>query len=170
LARYDEAIDQYRAALEQIPGNSELRLNLALAFYKKGAFASALDQLGEPNQKSPNDLGIAILLGDCYSRLGQRDKAISLLLPFETNNPNNLDRAWVLGSALITADHPADGLKRERAMPRRLAPATHRTRGSLLPATPPRKTAPGENRSWNASLNKSARTKPKVISPVLPSP
>ena len=37
LARYDEAIDQYRAALEQIPGNSELRLNLALAFYKKGA-------------------------------------------------------------------------------------------------------------------------------------
>jgi len=33
LARYDEV--QYRAA--QIPGNSELRLNLALAFYKKGA-------------------------------------------------------------------------------------------------------------------------------------
>jgi tetratricopeptide (TPR) repeat protein len=37
LARYDEAIDQYPAALEQIPSNSELRLNLALAFYKKGA-------------------------------------------------------------------------------------------------------------------------------------
>jgi hypothetical protein len=35
LARYDEV--QYRAAREQIPGNSELRLNLALAFYKKGA-------------------------------------------------------------------------------------------------------------------------------------
>jgi tetratricopeptide (TPR) repeat protein len=72
LARYDEAIDQYRAAVEQIPGNSELRLNLALAFYKKGAFAAALDQLGALDQESPNDLRIAIL-GDCYSRLGQLD-------------------------------------------------------------------------------------------------
>jgi len=53
-----------------------------------------------------------MLLSDCYSRLGQRDKAIPLLLPFETANPNNLDRAWVPGSALIHADHPADRFRR----------------------------------------------------------
>jgi hypothetical protein len=51
-----------------------------------------------------------------YSRLGQRDQAISLLLPFETNNRNNLDQAWVLGSALINADHPADGRKRVQSV------------------------------------------------------
>jgi tetratricopeptide (TPR) repeat protein len=93
LARYDEAIDQYRAALEQIPGNSKLRLSLALAFYKKGAFAAARNQLSALNQESPNDLRTAILLGDCNSRLGQLDKAISLLPPFETNN---LNLAWGL--------------------------------------------------------------------------
>jgi hypothetical protein len=45
-----------------------------------------------------------------------------------------------------------------------------RTRGPRLPLTP-LGTAPGKNRSWNASLNKSQnKTKAKVISPVLPSP
>src|SRR6476646_9551435 len=34
---FDEAIDQYRAALAKNAGNSDLRLNLALAYYKKGA-------------------------------------------------------------------------------------------------------------------------------------
>jgi tetratricopeptide (TPR) repeat protein len=96
LARYDEAIDQYRAAREQIPGNAKPRLNLALAFYKKRAFAAARDQLSALNQESPNDLRIAILLGDCNSRLGQPDKAISLLPRFETNNPDNLNLAWGL--------------------------------------------------------------------------
>ena len=36
LGRIDEAIAQYRAALAQAPGNPGLRLNLAMAYYKKG--------------------------------------------------------------------------------------------------------------------------------------
>src|SRR5450755_2368076 len=34
--RYDEAVDQYRAALAKAPENKSLRVNLALAYYKKG--------------------------------------------------------------------------------------------------------------------------------------
>src|ERR1700688_4871784 len=37
LGRYDEAIEQYRAALAKKKDNSALRFNLALAYYKKGA-------------------------------------------------------------------------------------------------------------------------------------
>src|SRR3954447_17863912 len=36
--RFDEAIEQYRAALAKDGGNAPLRMNLALAHYKKGAY------------------------------------------------------------------------------------------------------------------------------------
>src|SRR5579863_5364509 len=35
MGRYDEAIAHYRAALAKAPDNAGLRLNLALAFFKK---------------------------------------------------------------------------------------------------------------------------------------
>src|SRR5690349_319962 len=45
LGRFDEAIEQYRAALARNQGNSALRFNLALAYYKKGALRDAVEQL-----------------------------------------------------------------------------------------------------------------------------
>src|ERR1022692_4088298 len=44
LERYDEAIEQYRAVLAK-KDNAGLRLNLALAYYKKGALREAVQQL-----------------------------------------------------------------------------------------------------------------------------
>jgi tetratricopeptide (TPR) repeat protein len=43
LNRYDEAIEQYRAVLAK-KENAGLRLNLALAYYKKGAWRDAAQQ------------------------------------------------------------------------------------------------------------------------------
>src|SRR5579871_230055 len=44
LGRYDEAIEQYRAALAH-KDNPALRLNLALAYYKKGAWRETAAEL-----------------------------------------------------------------------------------------------------------------------------
>ncbi|MGD0457060.1 MAG: tetratricopeptide repeat protein [Terriglobia bacterium] len=41
LGRFDEAIAQYRAALEQVHGDPVLRLDLALAWYKEAEFGKA---------------------------------------------------------------------------------------------------------------------------------
>src|SRR5215469_5242234 len=58
LNRYDEAIEQYRAALAK-KDNPGLRLNLALAYYKKGAWRDAVQQLGSLHAAQPAEVRIA---------------------------------------------------------------------------------------------------------------
>jgi tetratricopeptide (TPR) repeat protein len=111
LGRYDEAIEQYKAALLK-NGNAALRLNLALAYYKKGAMREAVDQLVILYKAEPGDSRIATLLGDCYSRLGRDDDTIAVLAPLDAAHPEDLAVAWLLGSALIRAGHKRDGLER----------------------------------------------------------
>jgi tetratricopeptide (TPR) repeat protein len=106
--RFDEAIAQYRAALARDGGNAALRMNLALAHYKKGAFAETVKEL----KLLPNDPRTATLLGDCYSRLGRDEQAIEVLRPVEAAQPDDLGVAWLLGSALIRTGHKRDGLER----------------------------------------------------------
>jgi tetratricopeptide (TPR) repeat protein len=108
--RYDEAIEQYRVALAKAPDNKGLRLNLALAYYKKGDLPQAVEKLESLHQ--PDDVRIAILLGDCYSRLGKDQQAIALLMPLEAAHRGDLNVEWSLGSALIHAGRPIEGIKR----------------------------------------------------------
>jgi tetratricopeptide (TPR) repeat protein len=120
LGRFDEAIAQYRAALAQAPGNLDLRLDLARAYYKKGDAAKAARELKSLHDEAPADVKVATLLGDCDQRLGRDDEAIRLLLPLERAEPANLDVAWVLGSALVHAGRTREGLERiERVLEQR---------------------------------------------------
>jgi len=111
LGRYDEAIVEYRAVLPR-KDNAGLRLNLALAYYKKGALREAVEQLIVLNGAQPDDTRIATLLADCYTRLGQDRQAIAVLTPVEAAHPDDLAVAWLLGSALIREGHNRDGLER----------------------------------------------------------
>jgi tetratricopeptide (TPR) repeat protein len=111
LERYDEAIEQYRAVLAK-KDNAGLRLNLALAYYKKGALREAVQQLSTLQGAQPGDTRVATLLADCYARLGQDRQAIAVLTPVEAAHPDDLAVAWLLGSALIRAGHKRDGLER----------------------------------------------------------
>jgi tetratricopeptide (TPR) repeat protein len=111
LNRYDEAIEQYRAALamKESPG---LRLNLALAYYKKGAWRDAVQQLNSLRANQPDEVRIATLLADCYTHLGQDDKAIAILKPVESAHRDDLSVEWLLGSALIRTGQGREGLVR----------------------------------------------------------
>ncbi len=111
LERYDEAIAQYREALAA-KDNPDLRLNLALAYYKKGAWRDATVQLNKLRAAQPGDARVATLLADCYSHLGQNEQAIAVLKPVEAAHPDELAIAWLLGSALIRAGHRREGLDR----------------------------------------------------------
>ncbi len=111
LNRFDEAIEQYRAVLAK-KDNPGLRLNLALAYYKKGAWRDAAQQLDTLWAAQPDDARVATLLAECYAGLGQDEKAIAILKPVETAHPDDLAVAWLLGSALIRAGHRREGLDR----------------------------------------------------------
>jgi tetratricopeptide (TPR) repeat protein len=111
LNRYDEAIEQYRAVLAK-KDNPGLRLNLALAYYKKGAWRDAAQQLDTLRAAQPDDARVATLLAECYTGLGQNEKAIAVLKPVEAAHPDDLAVAWLLGSALIRAGHRREGLDR----------------------------------------------------------
>ena len=62
--RFDEAITQYRLAMPAMPDNIDLRRDLALAYYKKGDLSSAIREFHTLHERQPEDVQIAILLGD----------------------------------------------------------------------------------------------------------
>jgi tetratricopeptide (TPR) repeat protein len=112
LGRYDEAITQYHIALSQAPGDAGLRLDLGLAYYKKGDFAGAAAEFASLHKEYPADARIATLFGNCEVELGLVGQAVALLEPLEKANSDNLDFEWALGMALIRAGRTRDGLQR----------------------------------------------------------
>ncbi len=112
LGRYDEAIAEYRFALQQAPNTPLLLLNLGLAYYKKHDFAAAADQFAALRQQDSNNVRVAALLSDCDVQLGLAEQAVSILEPLERTNADNLDVEWVLGRALIAAGRSLDGARR----------------------------------------------------------
>lgn len=112
LGKFDEAIAQYRTALTKDAGNRAIRLNLALACYKKGDLAAAAKELEALRRAAPGELRTALLLGDCYSRLGRHAEAAAVLEPLEPAHPADLGLAWLLGSALLHSGRLHEGLER----------------------------------------------------------
>ena len=112
LGRFDEAIREYRTVLAQAPDNFDLRLNLAIAYYTKGDFPAAATELEPLHDKQPNNARVAVLLADSYSHTNRDADAISVLLPIEAAERENLGVVWALGSALIRVGRPEEGLPR----------------------------------------------------------
>jgi tetratricopeptide (TPR) repeat protein len=98
--RYQEAIVEYRRALDLQP-LPQIRLNLALAYYKADKLDSAVENLKEVREQMPDDLGPAMLLADCYLRLGQNSEVIALLDPLQPAHGDNLGLIYMLGTALV---------------------------------------------------------------------
>ena len=109
--RFDEAIEQYNTALARSGHNPALRLNLALAYYKKGDWTGALRHLRTLHDAEPANARIATLLGDCYARLGQDAQVVSVLSPVAASHPDDLAISWELGSALIRSGRSREGLE-----------------------------------------------------------
>jgi tetratricopeptide (TPR) repeat protein len=109
---FDGAIAMYRSALPSVGQKNAVLLNLALAYYKKGDYAHAAEQFETLHTAQPNDVRIAILLGDTDVRLGKADNAVALLEPMESGNAQNLDFEYAYGSALIKAGKRRDGVAR----------------------------------------------------------
>ena len=111
LGRYQEAIDQYKTALQAATPAiaSGLRFNLALAYYKSFQIAEAAVELEALHRQQPADLNLALLLADCRLRTGEWKPAIDLLLPLESSHPDSAALDYVLGMAMIRDGRVAEG-------------------------------------------------------------
>jgi tetratricopeptide (TPR) repeat protein len=109
---YDDAITQYHLALAQAPGTPLLRLDLGLAYYKKGDFAGAAAQFASLHKEDASDVRMATLLANCQIELGLPGQAVAVLQPLEKDQTDNLDLEWALGRALIRVGQTLDGLQR----------------------------------------------------------
>jgi len=98
--RYEEAITEYQRALQLNP-LPQVRVNLALAFYKSGKLLLAVDELNKAREQMPNELKTAMLLADCYLRLGENKKVVEVLKPLQQANENDLGIVYLLGTALV---------------------------------------------------------------------
>ena len=110
--QFDAAIEEDRRALVNAPDKVAVRMNLALAYYKKGDFAHARTEFEAVHAARPNDLASTMLLGYCQIKLGQGSEAVALLQPLERSHESNTDFEFVLASALISAGKEEAGLPR----------------------------------------------------------
>jgi tetratricopeptide (TPR) repeat protein len=106
--RYQEAIVEYERALQLQP-LPQIRLNLALAYYKADKLDAAVAALKQVQVEMPNDLRPAMLLADCYLRLGQNKEVIELLDPLQPTRGDDLGLIYMLGTALVRDGQVARG-------------------------------------------------------------
>ena len=112
--RYQDAIDQYRAALKVAPVDlaPRLRFNLALAYYKSFQILEAAAEFESLHRAQPADLNLALLLADCRLRTGEFQNAIDLLTPFDAFEPDQPALDYILGMALIRTGRVPEGQRR----------------------------------------------------------
>jgi tetratricopeptide (TPR) repeat protein len=106
--QYQEAILEYKRALSIAP-NTQVRLNLARAYYKAAQFPAAIEQLEGVRNALPGDLQVVQLLADCYLRIGENKKVIELLKPLQRGDADNAAIAYMLGTALVRDGRAAEG-------------------------------------------------------------
>jgi tetratricopeptide (TPR) repeat protein len=111
LGRYQDAIDQYQAALKIAAPDvaPRLRFNLALAYYKAFQIPEAAAEFETLHRAQPADLNLALLLADCRLRTGEFQKAIDLLTPLEASQPDQPALDYILGMALIRNGRVTEG-------------------------------------------------------------
>lgn len=113
IGKYDEAIEMYRSALATLKTDRKMVImNLGLAYYKQGDYQHARDQFASLHRTHPDELRIAILLGDSNLHLGNADAALKVVQPLESSYSGNPDFEYVLGSALIHVGRKREGVER----------------------------------------------------------
>jgi len=111
MGRFQDAIAQYREALQTAPPEfaSSLHLNLALAYYKSSQLSPAAAELEPLHASQPHNLNVALLLADCRLRMGDFQKAIDVISPLESAHQDDAAVNYVLGMSLMRSGRIAEG-------------------------------------------------------------
>jgi tetratricopeptide (TPR) repeat protein len=106
--RYAEAIIEYERALSS-KSDPQVRLNLALAYYKASRLTEAIEALKKVRLESPANFQALTVLADCHLRLGHNKEVIALLDSATRDQGNNPALIYLLGTALVRDGQTARG-------------------------------------------------------------
>jgi Flp pilus assembly protein TadD len=126
--KYEEAIALFQEALSSVPDKNPVRMNLALAYFRKGDLAPAHEQLAAVHQEDPRDQKATWLLANIDLRMGNAAEALTLLEPLDAANANNMEFQYSYGTALISAGREKEGVLRVQ----RVAEATSHANAYML--------------------------------------
>lgn len=97
---YARAIEEYKLALLKTQ-EPQVRLNLALAYYKSTDYRHAAEELENVHAADPANRQATMLLADCKVHTGDYGAAIALLDPLHVANPDDTGVDYILGTALV---------------------------------------------------------------------
>jgi tetratricopeptide (TPR) repeat protein len=92
LARYrlyDDAIQHFQTALSANPESDDVKFDLADAYFRKGAYAHALEAAQQLSAQGQQDGAFLALLGDIQAHLGDTPRASQIFRDAITRNPDN---------------------------------------------------------------------------------
>ncbi len=99
--KYEQAIDNYRAALRSNPNSSSIRSELALIYTSMGELPKAEEQLKEALRIDPRNCTTMKLLAGLQSSRQETEKAKELYERCISIDPEDVDAYIYLGSILI---------------------------------------------------------------------
>jgi Flp pilus assembly protein TadD len=130
LGRFDEAIGEYRRALESAD-DPAIRQNLALSLQKAGRPREAADEAARVLAARPGDRGASLLMADALLRLGEDARVVVLLQPLAASAQDDKAVAYLLGTALLNLDRAAEAQTVMDRVFRDSSPEAHVLLGAL---------------------------------------
>jgi tetratricopeptide (TPR) repeat protein len=130
LGRYEDAIDQYRQALQRVDEPS-IRRNLAVALLKTGRVREAAGEAERALVAQPSDRDALLILAECRLRLGDTAGAVDLLGPAASASPGDKAVAYLLGTALLDLGRTGDAQVVMDSVFRDDSPESHVLLGSM---------------------------------------
>jgi len=118
----DAAIAEDTRALSLASDNTAVRMNLGLAYYKKGDLPRAREQFEAVHAALPADVSAAVLLGYVYIKMGKEADVVDLLTPLEPDNKSNMELEYLLAFSLLQTGNDKEGVPRME----KVAQVTHR--------------------------------------------
>jgi Flp pilus assembly protein TadD len=118
----DAAIAEDTHALALASDKTAVRMNLGMAYYKKGDVPHAREQFETVHAALPLNVSAAVLLGYVYIKMGKETEVVDLLTALEPDNKSDMDLEYVLAFSLLQTGNDKEGVPRME----KVAQVTHR--------------------------------------------
>jgi tetratricopeptide (TPR) repeat protein len=133
VGKFNDAITEYKLALPLLKDKTGVEFNIGLAYHQEGDWQHAQEAFQVLEKEHPDDVRVAILLGDSDVHLGANAEAVAMMAPLETANAENPDFDFVYGSALVADGKARDGVdKLEKSAQLSNAPDSYVLAGTTL--------------------------------------
>lgn len=109
--RYEEAIVEFRKAVDADPSKPAGHVNLGVTYSNLGRFEEAITQFNEAVKLDPENLTVHFNLGTLYGHLGQQEKAAQHLRIVVDKSPDDAQAHINLGNILLDMKRYDEALK-----------------------------------------------------------